>query len=1007
MAEEKEVVIKISAKDLTRGEFEKVRKEIAGIDSSAQAASKAGRAFGATFVEVAKMTAIGIGSAVGAVGAMALAVEKLAAHGSEVADLRDQFDLLNRAIGLDSRKALETLDKAMDGTVPRVELMRSVNQALSQGLKVTIGDYETMGEAARVLADRVGGDQKQAFDTMIQAMATGQDRMLRTIGLDIDAEQAVRQYAASLHKTSNELTEAQQKQAIANAILEEGKRIVQESGRAQLDFADAIAQATTWIKNFRDDLAVALAESPVLNQLVRSLGDVIRSVFGRDTQGFISTFVSLVEKAAFTLVEFGRTGVSIAGALGHVFYGLRTVFNGVFTALLFVQEQFTKGLASVLEFGAQIPGVGKHVQTLAWAARDSANFLEGMRKGLASATAEAWNGVKGQGAYFDTLKNVDKALAETTQKMIAAAAQTRDAAEAHNTAAAAVGRQATATGGLSKEIEALIKKTRDFVEIEPQIVDWHGNIVKMTKEMAQQKLAAIEMIKEAETEAARLSAERNKTQFEFTMAQLEKEKAAKIAALRAVEMATEENLAIINRLMNEKMQEAAAIHNAAVKKMESELNTWGKLAKKWIEAIPNLLKAAFTGGGGFAGGLKALFTDIGSDVFGKLFSAGGLFGKLIGGSGLGKSISGMLTKAFGTSLGAILPGIGSAIGALTGPLISKIGGFFKRLFGGGEKKEVQKQLNAFFAAFEGGLEGLKKKAAEAGISLDRLLHAKKVKDFQAAMKDVLVQLAEWQAKQARIQELIDKYGFTIDQLGPKWKAQKQEEAVRALREEYQLLIEAGIDRDLVLQKLAQSENFLTAESNKRMEELKAQLDELEDRRERLHESIAQQTPEAITDAIRAAQQAELAALDKQIEEHRQKIDEEAKRAARALEEALGLVKVDPVRVPIEWNIPPFPGFSDEGREMEIPAADAGGLFSHPTVRVIAERRPEVVGSPDAIVSAMAEAMKKVKVGGGADPELRRTLAALGEQIGHLRGDLMSLGPDIQRSVRDGVLLATG
>ena len=49
----------------------------------------------------------------------------------------------------------------------------------------------------------------------------------------------------------------------------------------------------------------------------------------------------------------------------------------------------------------------------------------------------------------------------------------------------------------------------------------------------------------------------------------------------------------------------------------------------------------------------------------------------------------------------------------------------------------------------------------------------------------------------------------------------------------------------------------------------------------------------------------------------------------------------------------------------IPGAAAGGLFSQPTFRVIAEREPEIVGSPNVIVDALTQALKNAGAGGAA------------------------------------------
>jgi hypothetical protein len=136
---EKEVVIKITAKNLTADEFAKARKQLAGLGDEADAQNKKTKTWmaslkqwGGAAGESLKVVGMGLGVVAAGVGAVTAAVVALGQRGAGIKDLRDQFDILNRAIGLDSAKALGTLDKAMDGTVTRTELLRITNQALSQ-----------------------------------------------------------------------------------------------------------------------------------------------------------------------------------------------------------------------------------------------------------------------------------------------------------------------------------------------------------------------------------------------------------------------------------------------------------------------------------------------------------------------------------------------------------------------------------------------------------------------------------------------------------------------------------------------------------------------------------------------------------------------------------------------------------------------------------------------------------------------------------------------------------
>ena len=230
-----------------------------------------------------------------------------------------------------------------------------------------------------------------------------------------------------------------------------------------------------------------------------------------------------------------------------------------------------------------------------------------------------------------------------------------------------------------------------------------------------------------------------------------------------------------------------------------------EFAKKANQQITQTMRGIFSGFG------RSIQTDLGPTILSAITgggnvagSIGGLFGgKLAGilGDGLKKSIGG----AIGGVIGSIVPGIGTLVGSLAGPLFGKIGGFFKGLFGGGEGAKVNDLRDAAFDA-AGGFDALNRKAGELGISLDSVLKPSKVKDFERAWADLQKTLGEAEADQLRLNEAIVKYGFTIEELGPKFQAQRLNEQAKELIEDWRVLVAAGLDVSTVGGRMAESIN---------------------------------------------------------------------------------------------------------------------------------------------------------------------------------------------------------
>lgn len=157
-----------------------------------------------------------------------------------------------------------------------------------------------------------------------------------------------------------------------------------------------------------------------------------------------------------------------------------------------------------------------------------------------------------------------------------------------------------------------------------------------------------------------------------------------------------------------------------------------------MKDVPNVIMRALEGGGSVGKSLGGMFGS-------KLFGAD---------SALVKSLTGGLTKALGKTLGgalgSMLPGLGTALGAGLGALADKV---FGKLFGG-EGKKVN-DLRDQFTSAAGGIDQLAKRAAEAGLTLDRFYKAKTVKEYEAAIAELDAAFKRLDENRQRASTLFD------------------------------------------------------------------------------------------------------------------------------------------------------------------------------------------------------------------------------------------------------------
>lgn len=124
-----------------------------------------------------------------------------------------------------------------------------------------------------------------------------------------------------------------------------------------------------------------------------------------------------------------------------------------------------------------------------------------------------------------------------------------------------------------------------------------------------------------------------------------------------------------------------------------DMREWGEVTEEVLRRLPGLVADAFTGGGGLGGALKGIGSMLGSQYLGRAFE------------GFAKNMS--------SSLGALMPAIGQALGSMIGPVVDLL----FQAFGKHTEKDIARR-----AGFEWGVqisEGLRDAIAKDAKNLFR------------------------------------------------------------------------------------------------------------------------------------------------------------------------------------------------------------------------------------------------------------------------------------------------
>ena len=636
--------VNIRARDLTKEAFEKVSAALKELDRGAQETGKKSRGLGDGIADFfsKNSAAFGIAASVIAAAGAAIAglsagVIALGARGADIADVKDQFNVLNTAIGNNADTMRTRLGAAMQGTISEFELMKSVNQALSQGLQLNADQMELTAKAARVLADRTGGDTAQAFGTLLTAMASGRDMMLKTIGANIDGKAATEAYAAAIGLEVGALTEAQQIEAKRQAILTELNRTLEVSGAAQFDFADAVAAGKVAFLDFVDGLSEGIARSPELAAGIDAVRDAIGAAFGGTQKALIDGIVKAIEFAVIAGLEVGRTFVTFGEIGVRVFGVLGTVVNGLLEAITGLIGGLAAGIAKLVEIAASVPGVGSALDGVAEAARGASDFVEGLRASFEGSRVASQMMATGQSELSAKLQAFDGILLNVRNRMVDAMAAQRESAVVQATAGRATRETTLSLKAQEAQAKAAAKGWDAFTS----------------------RVAASAATLDAQKDAIGRSFAVFREQLFFTFEGVPAEALPKFVA-------------DIGKTLPSVAPQLGAILRSGLQ--PSIVAGFGKIFR---EDVPQTILAAFTGGGNVFQALDAIFG-------GKLAAnLGERFGATLT-KGLSSVLGSTLGNTIGNALNMILPGLGGLIGGFIG----KIGGWLKRAFGGPSEKEL-------------------------------------------------------------------------------------------------------------------------------------------------------------------------------------------------------------------------------------------------------------------------------------------------------------------------------
>lgn len=217
--------------------------------------------------------------------------------GEEESAIVKRFEILANGAGQIPQSLVLGIKSAIDGTVDMEDALRLASEAVVR-LGQNSDKIPQIFEIAKKSALVFGGTTEEAFTKISTAIASGQLRSLKSIGIIIDAKKAQDEYAKSIGTTADVLTEEQRSLAAFNEI-------IAKSGDRLKDVKGSLTPVAEEFKRFKVQLgevfdAIAIGFNSVFGDTVKSalsgFGTALKTVANELNQTFNSSITDTDKK---------------------------------------------------------------------------------------------------------------------------------------------------------------------------------------------------------------------------------------------------------------------------------------------------------------------------------------------------------------------------------------------------------------------------------------------------------------------------------------------------------------------------------------------------------------------------------------------------------------------------------------------------------------------------------------------------------------------------------------
>ena len=232
---------------------------------------------------------------------MGVGIKQMIQFANQSAKLKNMergFTNLSKSSG-SAATQISKLSAATKGTVSDFDLLQQANNTMILGVTKNSDEMANMFSIAKRLGDALGVDTTRAVESLVTGIGRQSRLMLDNIGIIVKSEKAYEDYAASLKKTVDQLTDSEKKQAFFNAAMDAANKKVNDLGPSTKQLSDQFSQFSATMSNLGNNIGDFVA--PALGLMAETISNFINDLSKGD-----------LEKARDNIIDIGVAAEHIA-----------------------------------------------------------------------------------------------------------------------------------------------------------------------------------------------------------------------------------------------------------------------------------------------------------------------------------------------------------------------------------------------------------------------------------------------------------------------------------------------------------------------------------------------------------------------------------------------------------------------------------------------------------------------------------------------------------------------